>query len=154
MITVVIDGADRVLARMTLRPAFKAALRAIGEELRGKLAQYPGHSHSPVLWSSARQRRFYFAMRREAGAPPKYTRNSDMMSQRLGPSWAVAAQGDNAVVVGTRATYAPFVQSAKQQIEQHRITGWKTDEQAIRELENSGVVERIVNAAIRSALNA
>jgi hypothetical protein len=46
--------------------------------------------HKPVIWPSEKARRYYFAMRREAGLPMKYTRGSDPMSQRLQQSWTVA----------------------------------------------------------------
>jgi hypothetical protein len=103
----------------------------------------------PIQWASEKQRRWYFAHR--AGDLP-YVRNSDADSQRLGPSWAVEAQPFG-VIVGTRATYAPYVQSAENQQPMHEATGWKTDEKAAEELIAGGAVPRIIETAILMAYN-
>ena len=73
--------------------ALDATVNAAAESLRNRIAVYPGKSHSPVIWASEKSHRYYFAMRRQSGLPPNYTRNSDPMSQRLGPGWAVRKQG-------------------------------------------------------------
>ena len=92
-----------------------------------------GQSHRPVIWASEKSRRFYFAMRAGWFAS-NYTRNSDAMSQRLGPGWTVRKQSQATYIVGNKATYAAWVQSAKRQQPQHKATGWKTDAQAVDEL--------------------
>jgi hypothetical protein len=122
--------------------ALDATVNAAAESLRNRIAVYPGKSHSPVIWASEKSRRYYFAMRRQGGLPPNYTRNSDPMSQRLGPGWAVRKQGTAEYIVGNKSTYATWVQSAAQQSPQHKATGWKTDEQAVDELNRSGDIER------------
>ena len=148
-----LDELQKRLARLS-NPAFaqqigQRAGRKIGEQLRYYLVKYPGASHSPVIWASRKQRAWYFANRQEMGLPLEYTRTSDPMSQKLGQSWTVAATSDGAIV-GTRATYAPYVQSAAQQSAQHAATGWKTDVDAVGELERSKLIERIVLAEIDS----
>jgi hypothetical protein len=129
---------------------------SVGEALRAKVAVYPGPAHSPVIWASDKQRRFYFAMRNKGGLPMEYTRQSDAMSQRIGPSWAVERRAPHDATVGTRATYARWVQSAEQQTAQHKATGWITDDEAVKRLETSGQIETIairgIEALIRRTL--
>jgi len=165
MITIVINGLDEAIKRFGVDvPAVgrKAAL-VIGEEVRDRIARYPGPAHSPVIWASQKQRRWWFAHRREKGLPFEYTRNSDPESQRLGgsvtkdASWTVQPAKDGAVV-GTRVTYAPWVQAAHKtpfggpQTAQHKATGWVTDEQVARDVESSDVCQRAVEAALLAAL--
>ena len=71
------------------------------------------------------------------------------MSQRLGPGWAVRREGQATYIVGNKATYAAWVQSAARQSAQHAATGWKTDVQAVEELQRSGDIERIGNQAVQ-----
>lgn len=145
-----LNGADRLIRKLErFHPeVIPAATRAIAEALKGYLAKYPGPSHSPVKWASMRQKVAYFAMRRKAGLPAKYTRNSDPMSQRLGPSWATENRGMDAVV-GTRVKYAPWVQGSKQQQPMHKATGWITDEQAIQKAAEEQVAKRVWDQVVR-----
>lgn len=129
--------------------ALDATVLAAAESLRRRIAVYPGPSHQPVIWASEKSRRFYFAMRRQGGLPPGYTRQSDPMSQRLGPGWAVRKVGQAVYIVGNKSTYASWVQSAASQQAQHKATGWKTDEQAVDELNKSGDIERAGQQAMR-----
>jgi len=104
--------------------------RAIAEALKGIISRYPGPVHKPIQWASPAQRTAYIAQRRAAGLGP-YRRQSDPFSQRLGPSWATQNRGNDAVV-GTRVTYAPWVQDSKRQQPMHKATGWITDAEAIQ----------------------
>lgn len=142
----VIDEATPLLTRLTGAP-YDAALALIsftvGEEARNEAQVYPGPAHSPVIWSSARQRRAYFAKRRAAGAPAKYTRKTDPMSQRLQQSWVVERRGRVGAATKTDVAYAAYVQSAESQSPQHAATGWQTDEKIVANVVASGAVERI-----------
>ena len=142
----------RKLAGPALDKALQTAAVKIGEELQGKLQRYPGPSHKPVIWASRKQQMWYYATRREQGLPLKYTRQSDPMSQRLGPSWEVRKWGNSGAIVGTRATYAPWVQSAEKQSAQHAATGWITADEAVDKVDKSGIVGRHVRAEIASML--
>ena len=148
----VVDKASPILGRLS-GPVFEAAVGrisiAVGEQVKTGMMRYPGGAASPVRWASAKQRRAYFAKRREAGLPMKYTRISDPMSQRLKQSWTVARRERMGAVVGTKATYAPFVQSEGGQSAQHAATGWVTDRQAVDEVVASGVIERIAEQVVR-----
>jgi hypothetical protein len=123
--------------------ALEATVRGVAEALHERIAKYPGPSHRPVIWQSAGERVAYYAMRRKAGLPLKYTRQSDPMSQRLGPGWTAKRTGALEYTVGNKATYAAKVQAEAYQHPQHKATGWKTDTQAIAELRASGDIERI-----------
>lgn len=152
-ITITITGDKAIGARLGrgLGGAARAMTWGIGELVRNAIARYPGPVHHPIRWTSMRQRFYYRRMRAERGLPMKYTRQSDPMSQRLGPSWTVARRGDN-TVVGTRVGYAPWVQSAKLQQGFHKNTGWITDKEAAERVSRSGDIARIAEQAIRKEL--
>lgn len=154
MISIQVSGLSELRGRLgrKLDPYLRAATFAIGEQIRSRLARYPGPVVHPIQWASERQRRFYFAMRQRRGLPLGYVRQFDPMSQRLGPSWTTARWGDIGAVVGTRVRYAPYVQSYEKQQPFHRATGWVTDRQAIEQVQASGVIPRILNDALRRAL--
>jgi hypothetical protein len=154
MITVQIVGLAELARKygVNLQPALRAATWGIGEQLRGILAKYPKRHTGPVKWTSRKQQIFYYAMRRKQGLPLRYVRQSDPMSQRLGPSWTVAHKGNTDATVGTRATYAKWVQSAQFQQPMHAETGWITDEAAIEKLKRSGVIQQVVRDAIMHAV--
>jgi len=146
-----LDALKRKLGADWTKP-IQAGTVAVGQEIRNVVAEYPGPSRQPVEWASEKQRRWWFASRRGANLPFKYTRNSDAWSQRLGPSWAVRPEGQTNAVVGTKATYGPWVQSAEKQTAQHKATGWKTDKEAVEEVERGGKAMRIFRAIIQKWL--
>jgi len=104
-----------------------------------------------VKWPSDAARKAYFAQRREAGLPMKYTRGSDPMSQRMQQSWAIS-RGQDSATLGNRATYAPYVASSEYQTEQHAATGFTTDEQAAERVVESGVMQRIIEAQLKAII--
>ena len=122
-------------------PLIRALTRAIAEEVRAEVAQYHGPVKLPFKWASRKQRAKVLSMRRGMGP---YVRNSDPFSQRLGPSWATEHRGAMDAAVGTRVKYAPWVQDAQKQQPGHAATGWVTDEEAGRKVEQSGVAERLL----------
>lgn len=77
---------------------------------------------------------------------PTYRRTGN-----LGRAWHVERRGKGAVV-GNSQSYAPWVQSSKQQRWYHKRTGWTTDRQAVDQLEQSGEVERIMSRTINRIL--
>ena len=132
----------RKLGAQRVNDMIRKTTLGVAEVLKGHLAKYPGPSHRPVVWSSRKQRAWYFAMRAKQGLPLKYARNSDSMSQRLGPSWATKNQGQNAII-GTRVTYARWVQNEEEQQPMHRATGWITDQGAIEKAQQEGAAETV-----------
>ena len=149
---VTIEGLDRVAAAITrlANPAvYDAAMRTIGEQVRARIARYPGPPKYPLRWASRKQAFYVKNVLRKSLGP--YVRRFDPMSQNLGQSWAVAQEGRR-VFVGTKVTYAPYVQSAARQQPFHADTGWITDEKAVREVVESGVIHDILRDALRRAL--
>ena len=134
------------------RPLLKRISLAVAVSVHGRLAKYPGKVVHPIQWKTARQRRFYFAMRRKAGLAMQYTRRSDPQSQRMVDRWAYEPYGDVGAVVGTTATYSPYVQDSDKQQPFHRNSGWVTDKQATEQTVASGDVERIVHGLVSKAL--
>ena len=145
-----IEGLDELLKdlRVPIDPVLRDITFAVGELVRSEVAVEPGTSHSPVIWASERQRRYYFWMRRSQGLPLKYSRNNDPMSQRIGPSWTLSHHGSTDALVDNKASYGPFVQAAGFQTAQHAATGWITDEKAVRKVEQSGDVEHVAQKII------
>jgi hypothetical protein len=156
MATIEIDGFDAVqrlldgLSGRGIEQVMQSAALKIAQEARNRIMRYPGPSNSPVKWASRKQQMWYFAMRRKRGLDAKYTRISDPMSQKLRQSWAVEKAGSTGAVVGTRVTYAPYVQGQDDQQPQHKATGWETEKDAVENLKARNVVERIVMAELDS----
>jgi hypothetical protein len=137
-----------------LRGVRNAAYK-IGLHAQSRLMKYPGKPSYPLKWASAKQRRWYFATRLGTKGKPgpglPYRRLSDPMSQRLMQSWAIERTPDGSII-GSRATYAPMVQSSEMQQPMHEETGWPTDEQVIMEIESSGLIAQVLSAEIKSVL--
>jgi len=150
---ITIEGLDRVAAALTALASptvYRAAMRTIGEQVRACIARYPGPPSHPLRWASNKQKFYVTRILRKNSGP--YVRRFDPMSQNLGQSWAVDQEGGGEIVVGTRVTYAPYVQSARKQQPFHGDTGWVTDERAVQEVAESGAVSEILRAALRRAL--
>ena len=158
--SVEIRGLDELLRKLErlngrLEPGLRAMFLAMGQAFKSYIAVYPGPAARPIAWQSEKQRRWYFAERRRRGLPAAYSRNSDAMSERLGPSWAAEVRGvGHAVtaVVGTRVSYAPYVQSEELQQDMHANTGWKTEVETLEEFVGAGEVERITESGVKAIL--
>jgi hypothetical protein len=134
------------------RRAAQVASIATAKELEAEARPYPGPVVSPVTWESEKQRRFYFAQRREMGLPPGYTRQSDPMSERLLESWVVEPYGELGAILKNSATYAPYVIGDDQQ-QQHALTGWQKLTDVANEFFSSGkgdeTFEKVFIQAVR-----
>ena len=124
----------------------------VATAIKGVIQPYKRKHSGPVIWPSEKARRYYFAMRRKAGLPMKYTRGSDPMSQRVQQSWVVRSSKESAVL-GNTATYAPYVASDQYQTEQHKATGFTTDKQAAEKVVNGPAMRRIIDENIRQMLD-
>ena len=145
--TIEIRGLDALQRKLGAGagPIIRVVVRGVAEEIRNAIAEYPGPVSYPIQWSSPAQRAAYHAKRQGLGP---YVRQTDPFSQRLGPSWATQMDGDERAVVGTRVSYARWVQSAEQQQPMHAATGWTTDEEAVEKVEESRAAERLLESAI------
>lgn len=119
---------------------------AVAVAIQGVIKPYKPQ-HKPVIWPSDQARKAYFAMRRKASLPMKYTRGSDPMSQRVQQSWTIRRRATSATL-GNRATYAPYVASEEFQTEQHAATGFVTDAQAAEQVIEGGAMQRIIKAQL------
>jgi hypothetical protein len=152
-----IEGLDRLMKALdrfatarAVADTIKPALTATGEVIRSYLVRYPGKPSYPLRWASQRQR-FYvlYVLRKNLGP---YKRTTDPMSQRLQASWAVEYNRPWRVIVGTRVTYAPYVQGRDKQQPYHADTGWITDEVAMQRTIDSGVLQDNMISVVRKAL--
>jgi hypothetical protein len=151
-----IDGLDELLKALghfatpdATAETVKPALAATAEEIRSYLARYPRKPSYPLRWASMRQKFYVLYVLRKGMGP--YRRSTDPGSQRLQASWAVEQNERWRVIVGTRVTYAPYVQGKEKQQPFHADTGWVTDEAAVQRTVASGVLGDNIMAAVQKA---
>ena len=150
---VYIEGLDMVRREVShdnFAKAVAAIRLGVANEVRAEIAAYPGEPKYPLSWKSKKQRRWFFMSVKAGFIKVPYVRQLASTSQRLGPSWTVADEGRT---VGTRVTYAPYVQSHKYQQPFHKDTGWTTDKQAVEEVAGSGIIDNVAREVLRKALD-
>lgn len=125
------------------------ALMAGGLRFKGILATYPSHTPRAMPMTPA-QRRGFFARLRSGAIQVPYRRGQSPGSQALGRRWAVSRNGNMSVTVGNNATYAALVQGGSQ-TGYHRVTGWKTAQQAWDD--NAQTIVRDIREAVGRGLN-
>jgi hypothetical protein len=142
-----IIGIDSVIEKLGFIPdSIKAALLAAGEQLKGKLAEYPPQvklSRDSVYgqsFQSDRQRRWFFASLRDGSLDVPYRRGSSANSETLGKKWTTEASNDGMkVTIGNNVSYAGFVQGGEgdnvSQSKFHKAIGWKTTDDVVSEEE-------------------
>jgi len=130
---------QKIASKQGFYKYFEVPVWAYAEEVRANLKEYPERPSHPVPFESDKQRKYIWAMINKYGF---YVRTYYPTSQNLGKSWAIAKEGLGQLVLGTRVTYAPYVQSAERQIAMHRKTGWITDEKAVELARKKGVFEK------------
>jgi len=112
-----------------LEQGTKATMKGATEILRQYVADYPPASYANV--PPGRNGRWYvrgFGTRTVTG-------KAYPTSQNLGRSWVTEVRGVGREVrgiLGTRVTYAPFVQDAERQAQFHRRRGWPTVQEALK----------------------
>lgn len=145
-----VEGVADLLKQLNvpLEPVLRDITFAVGELVQKEIAVYPGSSHQPVIWASERQRRFYHAMRREAGLSPRYDRGTDAMSKQLLKAWKISHHGQTDALVDNQTNYGHWVQNDLYQSAQHKATGWITDAEAVKNVERSGDVEAVAEKII------
>jgi len=160
-VTYRIEGLEHLQAILgqDWKRVIQAVAVSVAEQVRLLLTAEPARSSGPVVWASERQRRWWFATRREAGLPDFWTRDSDAsgQSEKLIASWATRTEGDTSAVTGTRVSYAPYVQADAanggiRQQPMHHYTGWPTDAQAVAMVRASGEIQRTMQQAVEEAL--
>lgn len=155
-ITVDFGKVPSLMVRLQKMEGLKLGLAVGAQHLKGKLAAYPPQRRGAAIWSSdpakrVKQIRGFFAKLRAGEITVPYRRGQASGSQRLGQRWTTEARdGGLTQVIGNNASYAPLVQAAKKQTQYHKITGWKTDEQVVRE-EGARAVQ-IVGSYVQKSL--
>lgn len=128
------------------REAGKVARGATAQKIIVALAREPGPAKHPVLWESARQRRYVIAkLRREGNLP--YRR-----SHRMAQGWRVVLEelsGDQGgfISIQNSARGAEYV-SGELQSRQHAATGWPLARLVIRENE-AALQDELISAWYR-----
>lgn len=174
-ITIEVKNIEEVRQRLTaavpaLLPDFSMK---IGWDLVRRLNDQPAGVQYPIEWKSAKQKRFYFAMRyrQEVGRVKAgnirrkgmgstsrlkmrnfvpYRRGSDQGSRDIANSWRVERVRDGAVV-GTNVPYAPYVMGDWRQ-PFHKNTGWQTAGERASQLALSGKIGQYFAEELRKQL--
>lgn len=145
------DGRLKKLLGQNWRQVFTAGALATGKEIEARMKSYPPRRHGiPVVFVSARQRRYFFWALKSGEITVPYRR-----SGTLGRRWYTKAlSGEPGAIVGNPTPYAPFVQAAAQQSEYHRQVPWQTEKQVVTQAQQEGLLRRAMETAIREALGA
>jgi len=124
--TVVVDTDVLDALRETARQAPRAyqafvngtVRRAALQEVRARLAEYPGPVKHPFEFATAKSRRYYFWLRKGKGP---YRRTGHLLE-----SWTIEVQAsvtDGFITAVNTASYAQWV-IGDRQVPGHRNTGW------------------------------
>ena len=127
-----IKSAQRALGTIAGGAYLKGVFRAGAVMMHHDIARYPESTAAnlPKSWSSDGPNSWY-----QRGYGPKWVRKDGSVggrktSQTLGRSWTTSS-GKTWAAVGTRASYARYVQGADTQARFHKARGWRTDRQTL-----------------------
>ena len=158
-----IKGLDRLKRALNgdMRKLSRIVTFPVAQQVKERVAKYPGPTgaNAPgrrpswyergwgTKWPSNPKRRW---------SPERLERNVQYGgswagvkdSETLNRSWNVGRRGWGSYV-GSKASYAPVVHNYEGQAKFHGARGWKTDKQAVDEVSRSGVMDRIVNQAVK-----
>jgi len=124
----------RKLAKLKDFSQLQPTLIAGGEHLKEIMMPYPaGNQHRPQEFVSDKQRRYFFWALREGIIEVPYRRGQSPGSEDIQQAWNVKPEGWSRVIVGNDTTYGPLVQGAGTQTAYHQQTGWKTEDQGMKE---------------------
>lgn len=138
-----IEAASRLIGQ-DLRPVLDAVILAISLEVQGRIAPYPSARRQKQPFTSAKQRRGFFAKLRKGQIRVPYRR-----SGQLGQKW-VADTGSGQIRVRNTRRGAKFVHSDKDQARYHR-GNFKTDKGVAEQVVNDGTAARIAEQALQKA---
>lgn len=121
----------------------ETAARAIGENVKDYLSRYPyslpSQRSASFEFVSTRQRKWFFAALAQ-GLQVPYRRKK---SGGLAGGWHVKTIHKGAVV-GQRKDYGIWVQDDDFQTPMHQASGWKTDKDAVKHIEDKGIATKIM----------
>lgn len=143
--SVEIKGLDKAIDKLEkvagMGPT-KAALKAAGVHIKGKIAKYPPSSEANM---PKQKGRWY-----ERGYGTRWPGGGRKTSETLGRKWTVQQKRGLETVVGNNVSYGPYVQANEWQAAFHSRRGWKTIE-TVAEQEKDEVV-KFVQKQIDKAL--
>ncbi|HEX6293429.1 MAG TPA: hypothetical protein VFZ66_29880 [Herpetosiphonaceae bacterium] len=139
-----------VLDKADPEPLARVIGVAVAEEVRNEVTPYPLAARKPQPFTSAKQRRFFFAALKKGQITVPYRRGSDPRSETLGRKWIIQPGAGGATLTNT-ASYSDLVQNKKKQAPYHKGV-WTTDEDAARKVEQSGVAAKIAEDVITRRL--
>lgn len=143
--------------------------------VKKEISKTPGPVVYPIRWTSAKQRRWYFAHRAEIvyqeasrvvqtrqrggsrftrmrkGFGLAYKRRVDVDSHDLTRSWNVSGAGHGKAIVWTGVNYAPFVVGDHRQ-RFHTATGWPSHHGVAAAISLSGTANKLMANEIRRAI--
>ena len=117
------------LERLGKPDAFSGALLAIGEHLKGKMAEYPPENEGnqpryPGRWY---ERGFGTRWQTADGLV-----SGEQTSETLGRKWTVTQRDSGkTVVVGNNVSYGREVHDPEEQLPVHKYHGWRTTQQVV-----------------------
>ncbi len=144
---------------------------AVAKSVKKDISKVPGPVKYPIQWTSAKQRRYYFAMRRKivgqelsrtnsfgrrigkirTGHNFAYRRRVDVTSHDFSRNWSVQSQGGRSASVWNMTSYARYVSGDEQQ-RFHRYTGWPQTRVVAWEYEGTGRAASIMAQSITLGL--
>jgi hypothetical protein len=121
----------------------------VGRQIKQRLTREPPPNREPMTFVSAKQRAWFFWALEEGVIEVPYRRSVSPTSQNLSQSWTVRRRGSGAEV-GTKVTYARYVQSEEDQAPRH--AAWPTDASAIEDTLKADDVDKIADRILSKAL--
>ena len=122
------------------------AIKQAGEQAGDEIMETRGLKSYPAATSANFPPTPYYIR----GRGMQYANSNDYRSERYGTQWNVKAYADK-VVIGNRASYAPFVGGEKSP-HHMRVKGWRRLKGVAREKVARGIIRRIYELWIARAL--
>ena len=136
-----IDAAARLISQ-DLTAVLDAAILALSLEVQGRIAPYPSARRQKQPFTSAKQRRGFFAKLRKGQIKVPYQRTG-----QLGQKW-VAERGSGQIRVRNMRRGAKYVHSESEQSKYH-AGNWKTDKGVADQVTSDGTAARVVEQALK-----
>jgi hypothetical protein len=158
MITIQVTGLKELEAKLNKLAAlafFKAAMKAAGVYVKGKISIPPGVDRIPRAevygdtWKTAKQQGFFFAALKSGAIDVPYFRDKSRGSEGITKRWTVQASADGLeVTVGNNASYGQLVHGETgHQSRYLAAVGWRQSSEVAKEEEPN--VVRQINDAVK-----
>lgn len=131
-----IEGLDALLSKLTKLSETRHltnGLKLVAAHIVGILQKYPAVSRRPQKFKTAKQRRYFFWALKAGKIEVPYRRGASPGSRNLKQRWRVVVETPTRVVAENNSPYAVLVHKAGSQAFYHKVTGWQTDADAVKE---------------------